>query len=316
MVVWSRNNRLALGLASLGRPGYINLGHGLDLKDRQDYTSMQEHCLAILDAAYDAGIRHMDAARSYGSAEDFLALWIQQRKANDLFISSKWGYRYTADWQVQAEAHEIKDHSLMHLRSQWKESHERLGSHIDLYQIHSATLKTGVLDDAGVLSFLRDLKEGGLHIGLSLSGTDQSATLERAMAIHMDGKQLFDSVQATFNVLEQSVGSALQAAHDAGWLVIVKEALANGRLTSRGDCTPFKEHAKRKDVTPDALALAYVLSMPFVSRVLLGPSTMAQLESNLAAPGVQLSEVDAEMLLSLREKPGNYWDRRSALEWN
>lgn len=309
------HNRLALGLASLGRPGYINLGHGQDL-GATDYASMEDRCMAILDGAYDAGIRHIDAARSYGRAEDFLALWINRRLPEGLFISSKWGYRYTADWKIQAESHEIKDHSLSHLQSQWQESHERLGSHLNLYQIHSATLNTGVLNNAEVLNFLSDLKDRGLQIGLSLSGTDQSATLERALQIRIDGLQLFDSVQATCNVLEPGVAPTLQAAHECGWLVIVKEALANGRLTDRGNCNDFLEFAGGKGVAPDALALAYMLHMPFVSRVLLGPTTLEQLESNLSALQVRLSEDDREILSRMGEVPAHYWNRRSALEWN
>ncbi|MBI39876.1 MAG: aldo/keto reductase [Leptospiraceae bacterium] len=305
----------ALGLASLGRPGYINLGHGQDLGDI-DYASMQERCLAVMDAAYDAGIRHIDAARSYGSAENFLALWMDKRRPADLFISSKWGYRYTAAWKTDAKDHEIKDHSLSHLQSQWLESQERLGSHLDLYQIHSATLKTGVLDDAGILNFLKDLKGNGLQIGLSLSGTDQSATLDRALEIRLDGVQLFDSVQATCNVLESSVVPALKVAHECGWLVIVKEALANGRLTHRGDSHDFLDFARKKEVSPDALALAYMIAMPFVARVLLGPTTIQQLESNLAALQVRLSQNEMDALSAMNEEPADYWKKRSALEWN
>ncbi|MBR32273.1 MAG: aldo/keto reductase [Spirochaetaceae bacterium] len=308
-------HNFALGLASLGRPGYINLGHGQDLGDI-DYASMQERCLTVLDAAYDAGIRHIDAARSYGSAEDFLALWMEKRRPADLFISSKWGYRYTADWKTDAKDHEIKDHSLSHLQSQWLESHERLGSHLNLYQIHSATLKTGVLDDAGVMNFLGGLKNRGMQIGLSLSGTEQSATLEKAFEIRMDGVQLFNSVQATCNVLESSVVPALKVAHESGWLVIVKEALANGRLTHRGDCNDFLDFARKREVSPDALALAYMLANPFVSRVLLGPTTIQQLESNLGALQVRLSQNEMEALSAMREEPADYWKKRSALEWN
>ncbi|MCB1169505.1 MAG: aldo/keto reductase [Leptospiraceae bacterium] len=315
MTAANDHNRLALGLASLGRPGYINLGHSQDLGSI-DYSAMQERCMDVLDAAYDCGIRHIDAARSYGSAEDFLAGWMDRRRPDDLFISSKWGYRYTADWQIQAEVHEVKDHSLSHLQSQWKESHARLGSHINLYQIHSATLKTGVLEDAAVLRFLSGLKEEGLRIGLSLSGIDQPATLDRALEIRIDGMQLFDSVQATWNVLEQSVAPSLRSAHEAGWLVLIKEALANGRLTERGDCDGFLAFARSKGVPPDALALAYALSMPFVSRVLLGPTTREQLESNLAALQLRISQEDRAALDAMREEPADYWNRRSRLAWN
>jgi aryl-alcohol dehydrogenase-like predicted oxidoreductase len=66
-------SRLGLGLAALGRPGYINLGHAADLPATPDVPSMEAHAYAVLDAAWDAGIRYFDAARSYGRAETFLA---------------------------------------------------------------------------------------------------------------------------------------------------------------------------------------------------------------------------------------------------
>jgi len=64
--------RLGLGLATLGRPGYINLGHADDLNKNYDIVSMEEHAHTILDAAWAAGIRYYDVARSYGQAEVFL----------------------------------------------------------------------------------------------------------------------------------------------------------------------------------------------------------------------------------------------------
>jgi aryl-alcohol dehydrogenase-like predicted oxidoreductase len=53
--------------------------------------------------------------------------------------------------------------------------------------------------------------------------------------MRVDGVRLFDAVQATWNLLEPSAGPALAEAHAAGLGVIVKEALANGRLTDRND---------------------------------------------------------------------------------
>ena len=69
----------------------------------------------------------------------------------------------------------------------------------------------------------------GVKIGLTLSGPRQAAL--QALDVQIDGQRVFDCVQATWNLLEPSAGPALQAAHDAGMGVIVKEALANGRLT-------------------------------------------------------------------------------------
>lgn len=48
--------QLGLGLAALGRPGYINLGHGSDLQHKA-VDDMRAHCWGVLDAAWAAGIR-------------------------------------------------------------------------------------------------------------------------------------------------------------------------------------------------------------------------------------------------------------------
>ena len=101
---------LGLGLAALGRPGYINLGHAVDVGDT-DVDAMERHAHAVLDAAWDGGVRYYDAARSYGRAEAFLASWLERRGLgrDDVTVGSKWGYTYTAGWRVDVEEHEVKD---------------------------------------------------------------------------------------------------------------------------------------------------------------------------------------------------------------
>jgi aryl-alcohol dehydrogenase-like predicted oxidoreductase len=126
---------------------------------------MERRAHAVLDAAYDAGVRYVDAARSYGYAERFLASWLELRGAAAT-VGSKWGYTYTADWRLDAETNEVKDHSLDALRRQYAESREILGEHLALYQIHSAALESGVLEDAVVLHELVRLRdEDGLASG-------------------------------------------------------------------------------------------------------------------------------------------------------
>lgn len=318
--------RLGLGMAALGRPGYINLGHGQDLTPTgYDVAAMRTHSMAVLDAAYDAGIRYFDAARSYGRAEEFLAAWLAQRKLGPkaATIGSKWGYTYTADWQVQAEKHEVKSHTLEVLERQWGESQQHLGKHLDLYQIHSATLSSGVLDNVEVLNHLAELKREGVAIGLSLSGAGQADTLRRALALRMDGVLLFDTVQATWNLLERSATSTLIAAHDAGLGVIIKEALANGRLTDRNQDPAFDpqkivllEQAQRLHCSLDALALAAVLARPWVDVALSGASTVEQLQSNLHALTLPWDEEAEQALSTVIEAPQAYWKRRGQLAWN
>lgn len=311
-----RPTPLALGTAALGRPGYINLGHGDDLAGRRDVGALREHAWSVLDAAWEAGVRHVDCARSYGRAEEFVAGWLDGRGHDDVLVSSKWGYTYTAEWQVDANRHEVKDHSLATFRRQRAETASILGDRLGLYQVHSATLDSGVLDDPQVLAALAEEAAAGLTVGISLSGPDQAATLERALGLVASGDAPFRTVQATWNPLEPSVGAALTAAHEAGWGVIVKEAVANGRLTSRGDA-PEQLHrlAADLDVTLDALAIAAALAQPFVDVVLSGATTTEQLHSNLAGTELDLAPADLAATLAHAEPPQAYWSTRSELSW-
>ena len=303
---------IGLGLAALGRPGYINLGHGDDVADAS-LGGMERAAHVVLDAAYDRGVRHFDAARSYGRAEAFLGSWLRARglRRDDVVVSSKWGYEYTAGWRVDAEHHEIKELSAERLRTQWAESQALLGDWLALYQIHSATLDSGVLDDPGVREQLDAIRAGGVRVGLSVTGAAQAATIDRAV----EGGG-FDEVQATWNLHERSAGAALARAHDAGMQVYVKEALANGRLTDRGAAPALVAAAAERGVTADALALAAVLAQPWAGVVLSGAATVAQLESNLTAAGVAWDAALEGALAGLAEEPEAYWERRSALPWN
>jgi aryl-alcohol dehydrogenase-like predicted oxidoreductase len=306
-------SRLGLGLAALGRPGYINLGHGDDLGPRQDPATLEREAHAVLDAAYDGGIRYFDAARSYGRAEEFLASWLEQRglTPDDVTVGSKWGYTYTADWRVDAEVHEVKDLSLATLRRQLAESQALLGPYLRLYQIHSATLESGVLEDRTLLDELARMRETGLKIGLTVTGPQQRETIEKALEVGG-----FDTVQATWNLLERSATPALEAAHSAGLGVIVKEALANGRLTARGDVASLPDLAEGAGTTPDAFALAAALSQPWADIVLSGATTVAQLRSNLAALEVDVDRGIEPELAQLAEDPERYWTERADLPWN
>jgi aryl-alcohol dehydrogenase-like predicted oxidoreductase len=305
---------IGLGLAALGRPGYINLGHAADVGDT-DVGAMERHAHAVLDAAFEGGVRYFDAARSYGLGEAFLASWLERRgfAPGDVTVGSKWGYTYTADWRVDAEDHEIKDLSVATLRRQLGETRALLGEHLALYQIHSATLESGVLDDAAVRDELARLREAGVRIGLTVTGARQADTVERALEVGG-----FDAVQATWNLHERSATAALAAAHDAGLGVIVKEALANGRLTARGapDDGPLIAAARGRGTTPDALALAAVLAQPWVDVVLSGVATVDTLHSNLAALDVAWDARADDELAALAEPPEQYWERRAELAWN
>jgi aryl-alcohol dehydrogenase-like predicted oxidoreductase len=147
--------------------------------------------------------------------------------------------------------------------------------------------------------------------------------LERALAAEVDGERLFDAVQATWNPLEPSAAHALEAAHAAGLGVIVKEALANGRLTDRNRDPGFAARrriladlAARFDVSMDAVALAAALARPWADVVLSGAATLAQLASNLRSLDIAWDARAESEIPRLAEAPDVYWQTRSDLAWN
>lgn len=178
----------------MGALAYINVAHGRDLAGETGASALELRAHTVLDAAYRAGVRYFDAARSYGRAEGFLASWLGSRgiSVGDVTVGSKWGYVYTGEWRLDADQHEVKDLSVDNLRRQATESRGLLGDHLALYQIHSATLESGVLDDSAVRDELARLREQGLKIGFTVTGPRQRETIEYALGVGG-----FDTVQAT-----------------------------------------------------------------------------------------------------------------------
>ncbi len=310
------DNRLGLGLAALGRPGYITLHHSDDIGPADRPGDLQIHAHEVISAAWGAGIRYFDVARSYGKAEEFLGHWLTAHDVapDAVRVGSKWGYTYTAGWRVDATIHEVKDHTIDVLNRQIGETRSHLGRYLDLYQIHSATEASGVLDNAAVLDRLADLRDGGVAIGLTTSGPNQAGTIRSAIGIERGGQPLFAAVQSTWNVLEPSAGDTLGEAAEAGLDVIVKEAVANGRLTSRNRALARQLEAVIPGYSADAIAIAAALAQPWASLVLSGAATADQLRSNVRAAAVPPDAIAD--LPPLAEEPAAYWATRAELPWN
>ncbi|MFI7404339.1 aldo/keto reductase [Streptomyces sp. NPDC049541] len=308
---------IGLGLAAVGRPGYINLGREGDLPAERTVDALRLRTHELLDAAYAQGVRYFDVARSYGRSEEFLADWLNARPSfDDIVVGSKWGYTYTADWTTDAEKHEVKDHSVQTYERQRAESAELLGDRLDLYQIHSVTPDSPALTDKELHAKLAEAAAQGTTIGFSTSGPAQAEAIRAALDVTVDGEPLFRTVQSTYNILETSAGPALAEAHDAGLAVIVKEGMANGRLADPYAPDVLKAVAAETSLGCDAVALAVILRQPWAGVVLSGAATATQLASNLHAAVVDLDEDQLARLAELVEKPQAYWERRGQLPWH
>lgn len=319
-------SRLGLGLAAVGRPGYITLGRERDLPAARTPAALAARTAEICDAAWTSGVRYFDAARSYGRAEEFLASWLAERAIGPdaVTIGSKWGYRYTAGWSVDAAVHEEKELSLRRFATQLAESRTLLGAQLDLYQIHSATAESGCLEDTPLLAALVSARRSGAcrALGLSLSGPTSDRALELALAARVDGERVFDTVQATVNVLEPSLLPLLAAATAEGFGVIAKEVHANGRLTDANTrpedaalVARLRALAAADGASVADLALAFVLAHPQIDVALSGAATTAQLASHVAAARRKLGPEARQALAPLAEPRDAYWRTRGRLPW-
>ena len=212
-----------------------------------------------------------------------------------------------------------------------EETKANVGPYLKLYQVHSATFDSGILTNTAVHEAMHNCRvKNGWKIGLSVSGPNQDELIKEALKIRVgqppkNPVRLFDSVQCTYNILEQRPAEALMEAHSAGVDIIIKEGLANGRALRH---PKLLELAQTLACQPDQLALGAILSQPFRPRVLSGAVTAEQLSSNFGAlyptsKGVEekLKATEGEAVLDTlmkesRMESERYWSDRSALKWN
>ncbi|MGC1205189.1 MAG: aldo/keto reductase [Flavobacteriaceae bacterium] len=308
--------KIGLGLAALGRPEYINIRTDNAIDKSEE--AFKQNTLRVLDYAYQKGIRYFDTAPSYGKGEAFLQEWNNLNKYNDVILGTKWGYTYVANWELgYAGKHEIKEHSLDKLNEQWKISKNLLPK-LKIYQVHSATFESGILKNQPVLNKLNDLKtEFNLQIAISTSGANQKDIIEEALKIEINNLPLFDSFQVTYNVLEQSTISILKTLKQRNKTIIIKEALANGRVFNANlQSTQLENLSKKYNVGIDALSLRFVMDSLQPNYVLSGASNTSQLEQNLKALDFKLTNEDINSLTHLKSNSEIYWSNRNKLKWN
>jgi len=313
------DNKIGLGLAALGRPGYINIGHDNDLGSDKSKSSMRDYCHQVLDFAYSNGVRYFDTARVYGEAEEFLSSWIRKKSQFNGFVGSKWGYEYLANWEVNADKHERKDHSAAFLKQQWVETRMNLGKNVDLYHIHSVTPESSVLDDPAVIKELEIIKKNGLEIGISTSGPEQKKIIEKLLKIN-EKLKLFSFLQSTVNIFEQSCIPILKEAHNQKINIIAKEVFSNGLLTNANkdyhqeQLQNLQNIAKEINLTLEQLSYLWVYQLPFIKIILTGASTINQLQENLNC--LKKLNTTIPNLDNLNLSVEDYWSTRKSLSWN
>lgn len=290
-------------------------------------TSPLETQRAVLRRAFDLGVSHFDMANNYGppagSAEaNFGVLYDADFRPyrDELFIASKAGYNM---WPGPYGEWGSRKHVLASLDQTLRRTNL---DYVDLFYSHRPDPHTPIEETVGALaSAVRQGK--ALYVGLSNYSTEQ---MTRAAALLKElGTPLLIN-QHPYSMLNRDIEDGLIAASDeVGAGVIAFSPLAQGQLTNRylngipQDSRMAVGGSLKSDVLTDErlallgaldkfagqrgqslaqLALAWGLRDTRVTSVLIGASSVTQLEQNigaLEAPALSESELaEIERLLA------------------
>ena len=306
--------RIGLGLAALGRPGYLNLGHGDDLgDDRSVGRRCERQRFAVLDAALRRGRallrrRALLRPRRRSSSAPGCADRASRRTSSSAPSGATSTPRTGRSTPTRPRSSTTTSDTF---RRQLEETRAQLGDRLALYQIHSATPDSGVLEDDAVLDELRDLRAAGVALGVTGSG----AVAARDRSTGRASSGCFDAVQATWNLHERvgrpGAGARARRGHRGDRQGGARQRAAEARERRRRSSAWPRELG----ATADAVALAAVLAQPFADVVLSGAATPEALASNLAAAALDLPADALDELATLEEPADPYWAARGELAW-
>jgi aryl-alcohol dehydrogenase-like predicted oxidoreductase len=280
--------------------------------------------------AVEAGINFIDTANVYsmGKSERLLGQALQTLglPREQLIIATK-------STGSMDETPNGRGQSRHHIFNQVDASLKRLQlEHIDLYQIHGFDPLTPFEES---LDALNDVVRSGKVRYIGLCNLAAWQIMKSLAVSEKRGFAKFVSVQAYYTIasrdLERDVVPLLQ---DQKLGLMVWSPLAGGLLSGKYqdaddkgpagarrtafDFPPVDKQrafkcvdamrplAKQREVSVAQIALAWILSKPFVSSVIIGAKSMDQLRDNIAAPRVQLTVEEIKKLDEVSQLPPEY----------
>lgn len=284
--------------------------------------------LAIIERALDAGINFIDTANVYsrGVSEEYVGKALARSSRRDRVVLATKVHGVMDD-----EDPNMRGNSRRHILQQCEASLRRLQTdYIDLYQIHRP-LSEVPIDET--LRALDDLVRAGKvrYLGTSTFAAWQlmeSLWVSRELGLHR-----FVCEQPPYHLLDRRIERELiPFAQTYGFALIPWSPLAGGMLTGKytrsgerpegarlsgqpwGGRNYFTDAAftvvetvqrlaAEKGATPSQVALAWCMNQPGITSPIIGPRTLEQLEDNLGALEVQITEEDRRRLDDVA-KPG------------
>jgi len=278
-----------------------------------------EDSYAIIDRAIDAGLNFLDTANVYsrGRSEEVTGEALKRNGKRQSIVLATKVHGVMADNEPNASGN-----SRRHIIEQCEASLRRLQTdYIDLYQIHRPQSDIPIDE---TLRAMDDLIRAGKvrYIGTSTFEAWQVVeSLWVAKELHLNR---FICEQPPYHILDRRIERGLiPVARTYGLAVIPWSPLAGGLLTGKYDRnTPppadsrfadvatnprlqarmvadvfdvvdgLKPLAQEKNCTLSQLALAWCVQQPGVTSPIIGPRTMEQLEDNLGALSVTITDSD------------------------
>lgn len=266
---------VALGDLTVNRMGFGAMrltGEGVwgDLPDR-------EAAKDILRRAVELGVNLIDTAASYGpETNETLVADALHPYPEELVIATKGGLTRPGPgrWQPDGRPETLRESlegSLRRLRVE----------RVDLYQLHSVDARVPFAESVGALAELRT--EGKIrHVGLSNVDARQLADAQEIVPIV--------SVQNRYSVADRYHERVLEACERAGLAFLPWFPLGLGQLPhSQGR---LAEVGRARGATAAQVALAWLLRRSPVMAPIPGTSSVAHLEEDIAAAGLQLTEAE------------------------
>ena len=241
--------------------------------------SDRNEAIRLVRRVVELGVNFIDTADSYGPyvSEELIAEALHPYPAG-LVIATKGGFQRPGPSQW------VEDGRPEHLRAACEGSLRRLRlDRIDLYQLHRIDPKVPAEDQFAVLAELQ--REGKIrHIGLSEVTVAQIDDARRSLSIV--------SVQNRYNLVQRRAEDVVAYCDREAIGFIPWYPLAVGKLADEGG--PLAEIARRFDVTPGQVALAWLLRRSQVMLPIPGTSSIEHLEENMAASSLVLSDAAYE----------------------
>jgi aryl-alcohol dehydrogenase-like predicted oxidoreductase len=312
-----------MSYAHLGRSGLLVSRLGLGTMDF-GYRIDEPTSFAVLDAAVDAGINHLDTAdvyggpqtpdmaQGYGISEEVIGRWLQRSGHRDDIVLA------TKVYQPMGLGPNDRRLSAYHIRRACEASLRRLQTdHIDLYQMHHVDRATPWEEIWQAMEQL--VREGKVtYVGSSNFAAWDVALAQSAAAgrlfLGRSSQQSLDNLAVRTVELELvpalrhlGIGLIAYSPLHAGLLAGALEAAA-GRVPEesqrqrieavRDQLEAYEALCREVGAAPAHVALAWLMHNPVVATAIVGPSSVEELRDDLRALSVHL---DAGALARLDE---------------